>query len=91
MTPRMIYDFNHPTMGAYHMKIFRDEAQHAADFLEYHIKDRLIRSRNHLAEQGFWAGRMIAPGYIVDLRRQLPNGQKNPDHRNMYLFHPMPM
>jgi DNA invertase Pin-like site-specific DNA recombinase len=88
MTPRMIYDFNHPTMGAYHMKIFRDEAQHAADFLEYHIKGRLIRSRNHLAEQGFWAGRMIAPGYIVDLRKQLPNGQKNPDHRKYVPFAP---
>ena len=88
MTPRMIYDFNHPTMGAYHMKIFRDEAQHAADFLEYHIKGRLHRAKNRLTEQGMWAGRIIAPGFIVDMRQQLPDGTKNPDHRKYVPFQP---
>lgn len=57
MTPHMVYDFNHPTMGAYYMKLFRDDAQRAADFLEYHIKGRLRKSREYLVDQGKWAGR----------------------------------
>ncbi|MBN8595637.1 MAG: recombinase family protein [Anaerolineae bacterium] len=88
LTPRMLYDFNHPTMGAYHMKIFRDEAQHAADFLEYHIKGRLHASRAHLHEQGKWAGRQIIVGYMVDLRPKLPDGTPNPLHRSYVPFRP---
>jgi DNA invertase Pin-like site-specific DNA recombinase len=81
MTPRMIYDFNHPTMGAYHMKIFRDEAQHAADFLEYHIRGRLHKSKAHISEQGLWAGRTVVIGYMCDMREKLPDGSRNPNHR----------
>lgn len=81
MTPTVVYDFNHPTMGAYYMKMFREEAQRAADFLEYHIKGRLHKSRDYLIEQGLWAGRTIVLGYIVDIRRTLPNGERNPDWR----------
>lgn len=88
MTPRMIYDFNHPTMGAYHMKIFRDEAQHAADFLEYHIKGRLHQAKMHLSERGLWAGRMMNPGYMVDMREHLPDGTRNPDYRKYVPLEP---
>jgi DNA invertase Pin-like site-specific DNA recombinase len=38
MTPRIVYDFAHPTQGRYFMQQFRDESQRAADYLEYHIK-----------------------------------------------------
>lgn len=88
MTPTVVYDFNHPTMGAYYMKMFREEAQRAADFLEYHIKGRLHKSRNYLIEQGLWAGRTIALGYIVDMRRSLSNGERNPDWRKYQPFAP---
>jgi hypothetical protein len=88
MTPSVVYDFNHPTMGAYHLKMFREEAQRAADFLEYHIKGRLHKSRDYLIEQGLWAGRTIALGYIVDMRRTLPNGERNPDWRKYIPFAP---
>ncbi|MCA0453892.1 MAG: recombinase family protein [Chloroflexi bacterium] len=88
MTPNVVYDFNHPTMGAYHLKMFREEAQRAADFLEYHIKGRLHKSRDYLIEQGLWAGRTIALGYIVDMRRTLPNGERNPDWRKYIPFAP---
>jgi DNA invertase Pin-like site-specific DNA recombinase len=88
MTPRMVYDFNHPMMGAYHMKIFREEAQHAADFLEYHIKGRLHKSRAYLHEQGLWAGRAIITGYMVDMRPKLSDGSPNPNHRRYVPFAP---
>ena len=80
MTPRMVYDFNHLTMGAYHMKMFREEAQHAADFLEYHIKGRLHRSKNYLHEQGLWAGRKVIVGYMADLRLKQSDGQANSNY-----------
>jgi hypothetical protein len=88
MTPTVVYDFNHPTMGAYYMKMFREEAQRAADFLEYHIKGRLHKSRDYLIEQGLWAGRTIVLGYMVDMRRTLSNGERNPDWRKYQPFAP---
>lgn len=88
MTPSVVYDFNHPTMGAYYLKMFREEAQRAADFLEYHIKGRLHKSRDYLIEQGLWAGRTIALGYMVDMRRTLLNGERNPDWRKYVPFAP---
>lgn len=88
MTPTVVYDFNHPTMGAYYMKMFREEAQRAADFLEYHIKGRLHKSRNFLLEQGLWAGRTIILGYIVDMRRTLPNGERNSEWRKYIPYAP---
>lgn len=81
MTPHMVYDFNHPTMGAYYMKLFRDDAQRAADFLEYHIKGRLRKSREYLVDQGRWAGRTIPLGFMVDMRRKLDDGSANPNWR----------
>ena len=88
LTPRIIYDFNHQTMGAYHMKMFRDEAQHAADFLEYHIKGRLHRAKARLAEQGLWAGRQIKIGFMCDMRETLPDGNRNPNYRKYVEFTP---
>ena len=88
MTPRMVYDFNHPTMGAYHMKMFREEAQQAADYLEYHIRGRLARSREYLVDQGLWSGRSVAFGYVVDLRKKLPDGSRNPQYKKYVPFRP---
>ena len=88
LTPTMIYDFAHPAQGRYHMQMFRDQAQRAADYLEYHIRGRLIRSRHWRAERGMWAGRAILPGFMVDMRENLPNGAKNPKHRNYVRFEP---
>ena len=68
-------------MGAYYMKLFRDDAQRAADFLEYHIKGRLRKSREYLVDQGKWAGRTIPLGLMVDMRRKLDDGSPNPNWR----------
>lgn len=88
LTPTMIYDFAHPAQGRYHLQMFRDQAQRAADYLDYHIRGRLIRSRHWLSDRGMWAGRSILPGFMVDMREHLPNGAKNPNHRKYVRFQP---
>ncbi|MCC6973637.1 MAG: recombinase family protein [Anaerolineae bacterium] len=88
LTPTFVYDFAHPTQGRYHMQMFRESAQRAADFIEYQIRGRLVRSRHLLAENGQWSGRPIIHGYMVDDRKHLPDGGKNPDYRKYLPFTP---
>lgn len=88
MTPRLIYDFAHPTQGKFFMQQFREESQRAADFLDYHIKGRLLKSRNYLIERGLWAGRMTVPGFMVDMRERLPDGERNPNYRKYVSYQP---
>jgi hypothetical protein len=84
----IFYDFNHPTMGCHHTKMFRDESQHTADFLEYHIKGRLHRAKARIAEQGLWAGHQVKVGFICDIREKLLDGSRNPNHRQYVVFTP---
>lgn len=70
LTPTMLYDFAHPQQGRYHIAMFRERAQAAADHLEYHIKGRLVRCRSLREEQGFWAGRPTAAGFMADHRKK---------------------
>jgi hypothetical protein len=88
LTPSFVYDFAHPTQGRYHMQMFRDQAQRAADYLEYHIRGRLVKSRHWRTERGMWAGRKIAPGFMVDMRETLPDSSRNPDWRKYRRFDP---
>jgi hypothetical protein len=88
MSPRLIYDFAHPTQGKFFIQQFREESQRAADFLDYHIKGRLIKSRDYLTERGMWAGRMTVPGYMIDMREKLPSGERNPNYRKYVRFEP---
>jgi len=88
LTPTFVYDFDHPTQGRYHMQMFRDHAQRAADYLEYHIKGRLMQARDYLKVRGIWTGRSVAIGYMVDLREKLPDGTANPNHRKYVPFQP---
>ena len=88
LTPTFVYDFAHPTQGRYHMQMFRDHAQRAADYLEYHIKGRLMQARDYLKVRGIWTGRSVAIGYMVDLREKLPDGSPNPQHRRYVPFQP---
>ena len=46
LTPTFVYDFAHPTQGRYHMQMFRDQAQRAADYIDYHIRGRLVKARH---------------------------------------------
>lgn len=86
LTPSFVYDFAHPTQGRYHMQMFRDHAQRAADFIEYHVRGRLVKSRDWRKERGMWAGRKITPGFMVDMRETLPDGRRNPDWRKYRRF-----
>ena len=88
LTPSFVYDFAHPTQGRYHMQMFRDHAQRAADFIEYHVRGRLVKSRHWRKERGMWAGRLITPGFMVDMRETLPDGSRNPDWRMYRRFDP---
>jgi DNA invertase Pin-like site-specific DNA recombinase len=88
LTPTFVYDFAHPMQGRYHMQLFREQAQRAADHYEFHIKGRLMKSRQKIASEGNWAGRSLPLGYMVDLRPKLPDGQPNPDFRRYVAFPP---
>ncbi|MCI0711194.1 MAG: recombinase family protein [Chloroflexi bacterium] len=88
LTPTMVYDFGHATQGRYHMQMFREQAQRAADYLEFHIKGRLVKSRQWRQQRGMWTGRPMAPGYVVDLRATLPDGSANANHRKYVPFEP---
>ncbi|MBK8034720.1 MAG: recombinase family protein [Chloroflexi bacterium] len=85
MTPRMVYDFAHPIMGSSHIKMFREEAQRAADYLEYQIRGRLVKARHSRSAGGMWSGRKILPGFMVDCRAKV-NEQRNPDFRKYKRF-----
>jgi hypothetical protein len=86
LTPNMIYDFNHPMQGRFHMQMFRERAQQAADYVEYQIKGRLVKARFWQSERGMWDGRVVAPGYMVDNRTHLPDGERNPNYRKYVRF-----
>lgn len=85
MTPRMVYDFTHPVMGSSHVKMFREEAQRAADYLEYQIRGRLVKARHSRSAGGMWSGRKILPGFMVDCRSKVDE-QRNPDFRKYKRF-----
>ena len=85
MTPRMVYDFAHPIMGSSHIKMFREEAQRAADYLEYQIRGRLVKARHSRSAGGMWSGRKILPGFMVDCRAKVDE-QRNPDFRKYKRF-----
>ncbi len=86
MTPHTVYDFAHPIMGQSHVKMFREEAQRAADYLEYQIRGRLVKARHRRSASGMWTGRKILPGFMMDGRSHLPNGALNPDYRKYKRF-----
>lgn len=86
--PPTLFDFNHPMQGRFHVQMFREQAQRAADYLEYHIRGRLLKSLNWRNERGMWAGRKIAPGFIVDKRKTLPDGSHNPNQWKYVIFEP---
>jgi len=88
LTPTFIYDFAHPTQGRFHIQMFREHVQRAADYLEFHIRGRLVKARHYRSERGLYSGRKIAPGYMVDMREKLPDGTHNPNFRKFVPFEP---
>ena len=76
ITPHMTYDFRNP----YHRKQFRWKCEQAADFLRDYIKARLQDKKAQFAMRGYYDGRAVPPGYIVD-RRETIAGIANPNFK----------
>lgn len=87
LTPTFIYDFAHPSSGRYHMQMFREQVQRAADYLEFFIKGRLVSAREYLNKQGQWTGTPVCLGYMIDNRRHV-NGLNNPHFRKYVRYEP---
>lgn len=86
MTPMTVYDFAHPVMGQSYIKMFREEAQRSADYLEHQIRGVMVKARHSRSATGMWTGRKIIPGFMMDGRAQLANGAPNPDFRKYRRF-----
>lgn len=88
LTPTFIYDFAHPTQGRYHMQMFREQVQRAADYLEFFVKGRLWKAREYLNEGGSWTGTCIPLGFMVDMRQFLEHKTPNPNFRRYAPYPP---
>lgn len=87
-TPTMLYNFAHPQMGDFYIRQFRFKCEMAAEYIKSYIKGRLHPAKNRLLLDGRWAGSTISVGYMVDMRKTLPDGSKNPNWRKLVEFPP---
>ncbi|NJM41773.1 MAG: hypothetical protein HC853_13945 [Anaerolineae bacterium] len=60
----------------------------AADYITTVIVGKLHLARRRVMMDGRWAGAKFPAGYMVDMRKSLPNGERNPDWRNYVPFQP---
>ena len=70
------------------MQMFRDHAQRAADFIEYHLKGELLPARHRQMKSGQWGGSVTLLGYMVDTREELSDGNPNPDYHRYTPYEP---
>jgi DNA invertase Pin-like site-specific DNA recombinase len=83
ITPAMIYDFAHPSYGAYHARQFRFKSEMAADYIETVVLGKLYTAKRNMYLAGQWAAGAMPVGYIVDMRKRLPDGNVN-EHWRRY-------
>jgi hypothetical protein len=88
ITPFITYDFAHPLQGEFHARQFRFKCDMAAEYLKSYILGRLAPARQRLLLEGKWAGARMPVGYMVDMRKTLPNGTDNPNWRKFVPFEP---
>lgn len=88
LTPTMVYDFANEMTGTFHARQFRFKSEMAAEYINTIIKGKLHRAKTRLMLEGRWAGPGIPPGYMIDMRRTLSDGSKNPDWRRYVPFEP---
>jgi DNA invertase Pin-like site-specific DNA recombinase len=77
LTPSMVYDFGNELTGQYHARQFRFKCEMAAEYINSFIRGRLHRAKQRLALEGRWTGGSIPPGFMVDMRKTLPDGSQN--------------
>ena len=88
LTPNMLYDFAHPTMGNFHIKQFRYRCEVAADYITTVVNGTMYAARQRLHMEGRWSGGITPLGYMVDMRKVLPDGTRNTDWRRYTPFEP---
>jgi DNA invertase Pin-like site-specific DNA recombinase len=88
LTPSMVYDFANELTGAFHARQFRFKAEMAAEYINSIIRGKLHRAKQRLLMEGRWGGGGIPPGYMVDVRKTLPNGSPNPTWKRYVPFEP---
>lgn len=88
ITPSMIYNFADERNGSFHARQFRFKSEMAAEYISAVILGKMNRAKKRLMLEGRWAGAPVVPGYIVDNRKSLPNGQSNPNWRRYVPFAP---
>ncbi len=91
ITPSMVYDFAHRTYGSFHARQFRFKSEMAADYIETVVLGRLYSARRNLFLEGRWGGCSMPTGYMVDMRKKLPDGSKNENLRKYVVFEPYAM
>lgn len=86
ITPNMIYDFANELTGSFHARQFRFKSEMAAEYIDTVIRGKLHRAKRRLMMEGRWAGFIVVPGYMVDMRKHLPDGGENPEWRRYVPF-----
>ena len=88
LTPSMVYDFANEMTTTFHARQFRFKSEMAAEYINSVIKGRLHRAKERLLMEGRWAGSGVPAGYMVDMRKTLPDGSGNDNWRRYTLFEP---
>jgi DNA invertase Pin-like site-specific DNA recombinase len=88
LTPSMVYDFANELTGTFHARQFRFKSEMAAEYINSFVRGRLHRAKKRLALEGRWAGGSIPVGFMVDMRKTLPDGSPNENWRRYVSFKP---
>ncbi len=79
----MVYDLNNDM----HYQQFFMEALAAANFLKMQ-RVRLHGNKMYISRKGMYDGRTLSVGYIVDRRKELPDGKPNPGWKKYVVYPP---
>src|SRR5258706_9131714 len=88
LTPSMVYDFADEQMGSFYIRQFRFKSEMAAEYITSYIRGRLHPAKRRLMLEGKWAGGGVPPGFVVDMRKHLPDGSPNPGYRKYATYPP---
>ncbi|MBA3869513.1 MAG: recombinase family protein [Anaerolineae bacterium] len=88
LTPSMVYDFAHAEMGTFYIRQFRFKSEMSAEYITSYIRGRLHPAKRRLMMEGKWAGWSVPLGFLVDMRKHLEDGSKNPMHRKYVPYEP---
>ena len=83
VTPDFVYDFR----INWHIERFRRRCEEAWNYLEYHVYGRMLKAQEARARAGYWAGRSIPLGYVLD-RRKTIDGRENTNYNRYIPYEP---